>query len=66
MKINLFKSLRSLYHCVTFEGTVESGYRGKFGQRKIVLYNQVSSIKRVEGNQCLGFDWAGGVQVGQF
>ena len=29
--------------------TVETGYRGKVGQRKIVLYNQVSSVKRVAG-----------------
>ena len=35
--------------------TVESGYRGKFGLRKIILYNQVSSIKRVWGKSMFGF-----------
>ena len=31
------------------EETVKSGYRGKVGQCKIILYNQVLSIKRVRG-----------------
>ena len=44
---NLAKPSFRLSKLEQFLTTVESGYRGKVGQHKIVLYNQVSSIKRV-------------------